>query len=70
MIASSAEVPRLAAPGLPLAILRGIALISRCAGLVGHVREEQEAPAMGSLWAAAERAVPYAPPPACEEDPR
>jgi citrate synthase len=36
--------------GLPVAILRGIALISRCAGLVGHVREEQEEPQMRELW--------------------
>jgi citrate synthase len=40
-----------------VSILRGIALISRCAGLVGHVREEQEAPAMRALWEAAEAAV-------------
>lgn len=45
--------------GLPLAILRGISLISRCAGLVGHIREEQEAPAMRALWDGAEAGVPY-----------
>jgi citrate synthase len=48
--------------GLPIAILRGIALISRCAGLVGHVREEQQTPAMRALWEGAEAAVAYAPP--------
>ncbi len=48
--------------GLPLAILRGISLISRCAGLVGHIREEQQSPAMRALWEGAEAAVPYAPP--------
>jgi len=41
------------------AILRGIALISRCAGLVGHIAEEQQAPAMRALWEAADAAVPY-----------
>lgn len=53
--------------GLPVSILRGIALISRCAGLVGHIREEQERPAMMALWQGAEAAVPYAPEP--EEEP-
>ncbi len=45
--------------GVPAAIMRGFALISRCAGLVGHVAEEQRDPAMRSIWEAAERAVPY-----------
>ena len=45
--------------GVPAEILRGLALISRCAGLVGHIREEQQTPAMGAMWAAAEEAVPY-----------
>jgi citrate synthase len=52
--------------GLPPEILRGIALISRCAGLVGHIREEQLNPAMRELWHGAEQAVPYSPP---EENP-
>lgn len=45
--------------GWPAEILRGIAIISRCAGLVGHLREEQEKPAMRAIWEAAEKAVPY-----------
>jgi citrate synthase len=45
--------------GIPAPILRGFALISRCAGLVAHVREEQERPAMRAIWEAGERAVPY-----------
>jgi citrate synthase len=45
--------------GIPREILRGFALIARCAGLVGHVHEEQERPAMRAIWEAAERAVPY-----------
>jgi len=47
--------------GLPPEILRGVALISRCAGLVGHIREEQRRPAMAAMWHAAEQAVPYEP---------
>ncbi|HUJ61097.1 MAG TPA: citryl-CoA lyase [Kofleriaceae bacterium] len=45
--------------GVPAAIMRGFALVARCAGLVGHVREEQLDPAMRSMWEAAEAAVPY-----------
>jgi citrate synthase len=45
--------------GVPFELLRGFALIARCAGLVGHVREEQERPAMRAIWESAERAIPY-----------
>lgn len=58
--ATGAIAAVLADAGLPTSILRGIALVSRCAGLVGHVCEEQRAPAMRTLWEAAEAAVPYA----------
>jgi citrate synthase len=56
--------------GLPAVLLRGIAIISRCAGLVGHVREEQDAPAMRTLWTAADAAVPYRPATTDPEEPR
>lgn len=45
--------------GVPPEILRGFALIARAAGLVGHVREEQQTPAMRAIWQAAEAAIPY-----------
>jgi len=45
--------------GVPRDILRGFAVIARAAGLVGHVREEQEKPAMRAIWEAGEKAVPY-----------
>lgn len=45
--------------GVPAEILRGFALIARCAGLIGHIHEEQKKPALRALWEAAERAVPY-----------
>ena len=45
--------------GVPAEIMRGFALISRCAGLVGHIREEQVKPAMRVIWESAEHAVPY-----------
>jgi citrate synthase len=45
--------------GVPAEIMRGFAILARCAGLVGHVYEEQRKPAMRAIWDAAERAVPY-----------
>jgi citrate synthase len=60
--ATAAVAALIADAGLPPAILRGIALISRCAGLVGHIREEQQAPAMRALWEGAGAAVRYSPP--------
>lgn len=44
---------------LPAEILRGFAVLARCAGLVGHAHEEQQRPAMRAIWEASERAVPY-----------
>ncbi len=45
--------------GVPAEIMRGFALITRAAGLVGHIHEEQQKPAMRAIWEAADRAVPY-----------
>jgi citrate synthase len=45
--------------GVPREILRGFAVIARAAGLVGHVHEEQQKPAMRAIWESSERAVPY-----------
>ncbi len=58
--ATGAVAALLADAGIPIAIMRGIALIARTAGLVGHLHEEQRDPAMTAMWQAAERAVPYA----------
>ena len=44
---------------VPVAIMRGFAVLARCAGLVGHVLEESQRPAVRAIWEAAERAVPY-----------
>lgn len=46
--------------GIPPTIARGFNLIARCAGLVGHILEEQTEPAGFRIWQAAEEAVPYA----------
>jgi len=45
--------------GVPAEIMRGFALISRAAGLVGHIHEEQTKPAMRVIWEAAESSIPY-----------
>jgi citrate synthase len=57
--ATGAIAAILADAGIPAPILRGLAILARCAGLVGHVREEQQDPAMRAIWEAGERAVPY-----------
>jgi citrate synthase len=57
--ATGAVAATLGDVGVPAEIMRGFALIARCAGLVGHLREEQQHPAMATIWEAAERAVPY-----------
>ncbi|MBX3188928.1 MAG: citryl-CoA lyase [Labilithrix sp.] len=46
---------------IPSSIMRGLAILARCAGLVGHIHEEQSSPAMRAMWEAAERAVPHEP---------
>ena len=61
--ATGAIAAVLADAGMPPQILRGIAVIARCAGLVGHLLEEQRTPTMSAIWHAAEEAVPYSPDP-------
>jgi citrate synthase len=57
--ATGAVAAALSDCGVPVGITRGFALIARCAGLVGHLHEEQQQPVMPSIWEAAERAIPY-----------
>lgn len=44
---------------VPSAMMRGVVLVARCAGLVGHILEEGETPIGDALWRGAERAVDY-----------
>lgn len=46
---------------IPVSIMRGIVLTARCAGLIGHLCEEIEHPAAGTMWKAAESSVIYDP---------
>jgi citrate synthase len=54
--ATGAVAATLGDVGVPAEIMRGFA---GCAGLVGHLCEEQQHPAMTTIWEAADRAVPY-----------
>jgi citrate synthase len=45
--------------GVPAPVMRGIAVISRSAGLVAHIAEEQRSPSMRYMWELVEEGVPY-----------
>ena len=45
--------------GIPAPVMRGVAVISRSAGLVAHIAEEQQTPSMRYMWELIEEAVPY-----------
>jgi len=45
--------------GIPAGVMRGVAVISRSAGLVAHIAEEQRSPSMRYMWESIEEAVPY-----------
>jgi len=44
---------------IPTKVMRGFAVISRAAGLVAHVVEEQESPSGRFIWDTVEHAIPY-----------
>ena len=46
--------------GFPAEIMRGVAVVSRAAGLVGHILEEHREPAARYMWELVEHEVPYA----------
>lgn len=45
---------------IPWDVMRGIAVIARAAGLVGHIREERAHPAGMHIWELVEEGIPYA----------
>jgi citrate synthase len=59
--------------GLPLDLLRGVVLLARCAGLLGHIAEEIRRPIAGDIYQAVDRNARYispgAPPDAPETPP-
>lgn len=44
---------------IPHKVMRGVAVVSRAAGLVGHILEEQRKPAAAFMWEKIEAEVPY-----------
>jgi citrate synthase len=48
--------------GLPVAVMRGVALLARCAGLLGHLVEEQADPIGMDVYSSVDRHVDYRPP--------
>jgi citrate synthase len=47
--------------GLSTGVMRGLAVVSRSAGLIGHVVEERETHSARHIWRLAEEHVPYKP---------
>jgi len=45
--------------GVPTGVMRGFAVISRAAGLVAHIVEEQQSPSGRFIWDTVEQAIPY-----------
>jgi len=45
--------------GVPTNLMRGFAVISRAAGLVSHVAEEQQSPSGRFIWDTIDREIPY-----------
>lgn len=45
--------------GIPPAIMRSIAVISRCGGLAGHIMEEHATHSARKIWSLAEENIPY-----------
>ncbi len=48
--------------GVPVNAMRGYSVVSRAAGLVGHLLEEKRCPAARAIWQAGKAAVPYVAP--------
>ncbi len=59
--ATGATAALLGEIGVPVRLMRGFAVISRAAGLVAHVAEEQARPSGRYIWDLVDRAIPYEP---------
>ena len=44
---------------VPVGLMRGFAVVSRAAGLVAHIAEEQQRPSGRFIWETVDRAIPY-----------
>ena len=57
--ATGAVAALLGAIGVPSRLMRGFAVISRAAGLVSHIAEEQNIPSGRFIWDTIDQAIPY-----------
>ena len=57
--ATGAVAALLSEIGVPTELMRGFAVISRAAGLVSHVAEEQTDPSGRFIWETIDHAIPY-----------
>ncbi len=57
--ATGAVAAMLGEIGVPPKLMRGFAVISRAAGLVSHIAEEQQDPAGRFIWETIDHAIPY-----------
>ena len=64
--ATGAVAALLSEIGVPTDLMRGFAVISRAAGLVAHIAEEQKDPSGRFIWDTIEHAIPYVSPSASQ----
>lgn len=57
--ATGAAAALLGEIGIPQKVMRGVAAVSRSAGLVGHILEEQRKPSAAYIWETVAEALPY-----------
>jgi len=57
--ATGAAAALLGEIGIPQRIMRGVAVVSRSAGLVGHILEESRKPSAAFIWETVDGAIPY-----------
>ena len=57
--ATGAAAAVLMGAGIPVGIMRGFAVISRAAGLVAHIMEEQAKPTGRHIWNLVDNSIPY-----------
>lgn len=62
--ATGASAALLGEIGIPQKIMRGVAVVSRSAGLVGHILEESRKPSAAFIWETVDEAIPYVADPA------
>jgi len=57
--ATGASAALLGEIGIPLKVMRGVAVVSRSAGLVGHILEESRVPSAKFIWETVDHSIPY-----------